>query len=583
MSDSLRELLQRTLGTAFTLERELGGGGMSRVFVAEEVGLGRRVVIKVLAPELGAGVDVERFRREILLAAALQHPHIVPLLSAGAGEGMLYYAMPFIDGLSLRSRLASGGEFAIHDASKILRDVADALAYAHRQGVVHRDIKPDNVLYSGGHAVVTDFGVARALATTSVHSNVTSAGMVLGTPAYMSPEQASGEADLDGRSDQYSTACVLYELQTGRAPFSGPTAMAYLGQHLTQEAPSVSAQRADVPEHVDRALRRALEKAQDSRFPSTADLAEALAEPTSAVLGKEPGDSIVVLDFLNLSGDTAVQWLSSGIAETVGVDLSRIASVRIVRRERLARALAGRSHPVVSEEDALGVARALDARWVVWGAYQAAGDRIRITPRFGKVQDGTMISSVKLDGVLTEIFDLQDRLVADILARLEVNVSTETRAVIAKPATNSLTAYELFARSRQLHHQFTPGALLESRALLHEAIDRDPDFALAHSGLGASYAFGFIGSSNPSDLSSALTHLERATTLDAGLGEAYAWQAYALMRSQRFAEAIAAGERAVALEPDFGGAHYFFALALYSQSEFGAEHWPLRRNAALCN
>ncbi len=562
----------------YTVTSELGRGGMAVVLLARDVRHDRELALKLFRSDVSAAMAAERFEREIGVAARLNHPHIVPLFDSGAAAGFLYYVMPFVRGESLRQRLDRDGPLDVDHAVHIAIEVCGALDYAHRAGIVHRDIKPENILLSEGHALVADFGIAHAI-DASAGNRLTTIGLTLGTPAYMSPEQAGGEADLDGRSDQYSTACVIFELLTGRAPFGGPTAMAFLAQHLTQEAPALSALRPDAPEHITCALRRALQKDADNRFATTTELANALAAPSVATAQEEPENTLVVLDFLNVSGDSSVQWLSSGIAETVGVDLGRIDSVRMVRRERLARVLAGRSQPVMSEEDALGVARALNARWVVWGAYQAAGDRIRITPRFGNVSAGSMLSSTKLDGGMGEIFELQDRLVADILARLEVDVSADTRAVIAKPATKSLTAYELFARARQLHNQFTPAALLESRALLHEAIERDPDFALAHSGLGASYAFGFIGSSNPSDLVSALAHLERATTLDAGLGEAYAWQAYALMRSQRHAEAVAAGERAVALEPDFGGAHYFFSIALYSRSESGAEHWPLRERA----
>jgi serine/threonine-protein kinase len=562
----------------YTVISELGRGGMAVVLLAHDVRHDRELALKLFRSDVSAAMAAERFEREIRVAARLNHPHIVPLFDSGAAAGFLYYVMPFVRGESLRQRLDREGQLDADQAVRIGTEICGALDYAHRAGIVHRDIKPENILLSEGHALVADFGIAHAI-DVSAGNRLTTIGLTVGTPAYMSPEQAGGEAELDGRSDQYSTACVIFELLTGRVPFGGPTAMAFLAQHLTQEAPSVSALRPDVPPHIERALRRALEKAPDHRFASASELASALSAPPVATPQDEPENSIVVLDFLNLSGDSSVQWLSSGIAETLGVDLGRIGSVRIVRRERVARVLAGRSQPVTSEEDALGVARALGARRVVWGAYQAAGDRIRVTLRVGNVAAGSMLSSMKLDGAMGEIFDLQDRLVADILARLDIDVSEQQRAVIAKPATNSLTAYELFARARQLQHQFTPAALLESRALLHEAIERDPDFALAHSGLGFSYAFGFIGSSNPADLTSALTHLALATTLDSGLGEAHAWQAYALGRSGRYDEAIAAGERAALLEPDFGMAHYLYGLALYLGAERGPAFWPLRGRA----
>jgi serine/threonine-protein kinase len=220
-SSGLIDRLQRAIGDAYRVERELGGGGMSHVFVAEEVDLERRIVFKVLPPDLSAGLSFERCRREIHLAAKLQHSHIVPLLSAGAKDGLLYYAMPYITGESLRARIARQHELPIQDALRILRDVVDALSHAHANQLVHRDIKPDNVLLSGHHALVTDFGVSKALATATGADSLTSVGMALGTPAYMSPEQAAADPTADHRSDIYSVGALAYELLTGLPPFAG--------------------------------------------------------------------------------------------------------------------------------------------------------------------------------------------------------------------------------------------------------------------------------------------------------------------------------------------------------------------------
>src|SRR2546430_5802260 len=222
----MRDLLERlraALSPDYRVERELGGGGMSRVFLAEEMELGRRVVIKVLPPEMAAGVSIDRFRREIQLAAALQHPHIVPLLHAGHVGDVLYYTMPLIEGESLRTKLARDGALPIADSVRILRDVVDALAYAHRYGVAHRDIKPDNVLISAHHAVVTDFGVAKALGEATGETSLTSVGVTLGTPAYMAPEQAAADPHVDHRCDIYAVGTLAYEMLTGRPPFTGGT------------------------------------------------------------------------------------------------------------------------------------------------------------------------------------------------------------------------------------------------------------------------------------------------------------------------------------------------------------------------
>ena len=217
----LPERLQAALGTAYRVEKELGGGGMSRVFVAEETRLARRVVIKVLPPDLALEMRIDRFNREIQLSASLQHPHIVPLLAAGGADDLLYYTMPFVEGEPLRTKLNREGELPVRDAVRILKDVADALAYAHARGVVHRDIKPDNVLLSGHHAVVADFGVAKAVSQAKTESGLTSVGVALGTPAYMAPEQAAGDPNIDARADIYAFGAMAYEMLTGRSPFAG--------------------------------------------------------------------------------------------------------------------------------------------------------------------------------------------------------------------------------------------------------------------------------------------------------------------------------------------------------------------------
>jgi eukaryotic-like serine/threonine-protein kinase len=235
-SEQLREQLQASLGVSYALERELGGGGMSRVFVAIEKTLGRTVVVKVLPPELAHAVSIERFRREIAMAARLQHPHIVPLLTAGEAEGLPYYTMPFIDGESLRARLTRVGELPLADVVRILRDVAGALAYAHEHGVVHRDIKPENVLLTRQHALVADFGVAKALSASTMTGTTssTSLGVALGTPAYMAPEQAAADPTMDGRADLYALGAMTYEMLTGSPPFGGRSAQATLAAHARE-------------------------------------------------------------------------------------------------------------------------------------------------------------------------------------------------------------------------------------------------------------------------------------------------------------------------------------------------------------
>ncbi|HMC18012.1 MAG TPA: serine/threonine-protein kinase, partial [Gemmatimonadales bacterium] len=250
------ERLHAALGDRYRVEREVGAGGMAIVFLATDVKHQRPVAIKVLRPELAAAVGHERFLREIEIAAKLQHPHILPVYDSGQADGMLYYVMPFVEGESLRDRLSRGGPLPHAEAARIAREVADALAYAHRQGIVHRDIKPANILLSQGHAVVADFGVARAVSASAARSELTQTGMAVGTPTYMSPEQALGETNLDGRTDVYALGVVLYEMLAGSPPFEGATPQSIVAQALSRKAPPLAHDALGLEPVIERALAR---------------------------------------------------------------------------------------------------------------------------------------------------------------------------------------------------------------------------------------------------------------------------------------------------------------------------------------
>ena len=294
--DPLRADLDRALAGEFHVERELGGGGMSRVFLAQDLALGRPVVIKVLAGERGAAVDAERFRREVLLSARLQHPHIVPVLRAGEIDARSYFVMPFVEGASLRTMLRDAAEpLPVAEAVRYLRNVAAALAYAHDRGVIHRDVKPDNVMVSGGAAVVLDFGVAKAVAaSTTQDAGVTNAGMAIGTPAYMAPEQAAGDPNLDRRADVYAFGVLAYELLTRSTPFSGRDPHQILRAHLVDPPPDILSRRGDLPPDLAALVMQCLAKAPRDR-PQTAeeilDRLDALATPSRGIRAVPAGGS----------------------------------------------------------------------------------------------------------------------------------------------------------------------------------------------------------------------------------------------------------------------------------------------------
>ena len=321
----IREQLQSTLGTAYTLERELGGGGMSRVFVAEETALHRKVVVKVLPPELTAGVNVDRFNREILLAAQLQHAHIVPVLAAGQTNGLPYYTMPFVDGESLRVKLTQQGPQSITDAISILRDVARALAYAHARGIVHRDIKPENVLLSGGSAVVTDFGIAKAISasrTQAPNATLTQVGTSIGTPSYMAPEQAAGDPATDHRADLYAFGCMAYELLAGRPPFVGRTPQKLLAAQMSEMPQPILELRPDTPAELATMVMRCLAKDADDRPQQATDVVRVLDTVTS-------GGGHAAMPPILLGGKNAM-WRALGVYAMAFVVVAVLAKAAIV-------------------------------------------------------------------------------------------------------------------------------------------------------------------------------------------------------------------------------------------------------------
>src|SRR5688572_11464060 len=397
----------------YDLERELGAGGMAVVYLAHDLQHQRHVALKVLNQELGGGAFAERFHREIRLAARLVHPHILPLLDSGQTAGRLWYTMPFIEGESLRDRLDREKQLPVAEAIRLTREIAGALSHAHGKGILHRDIKPENILLADGHALVADFGIARALGG-EPGDRLTATGVAIGTPGYMSPEQSSGEHQLDARSDLYSVASVCYEMLAGEPPFTGPTAQAVIARRLSQPPPSLKTTRVSIPEQLDLVIRRALAPVPADRYSSTAEFSDALA---TAVTGEQPaparssrwsllggaallvlaaaagywlatrpdgappqtadgssGIRLAVLPFRLIGSDSSDRYLADGITEEVSSMLSNLSGLRVIAQTSVA-SYTGETRSLRDIGSALGA----DA--LVEGDVQRAGSAVRVRVR----------------------------------------------------------------------------------------------------------------------------------------------------------------------------------------------------------
>jgi serine/threonine protein kinase len=540
----LRERLQATLGIAYTLERELGGGGMSRVFVAQEAALGRRVVVKVLATDLAHELSAERFAREIRVSARLQHPNIVPVLTAGSSNGVPYYTMPYVEGESLRARLDSVGPGAALPASEalsILRDVARALAHAHEHGVVHRDIKPENVLLTRDAAVVADFGIAKAVdvardasRTRTGATALTQLGMVLGTPAYMAPEQAAGDSASDHRADLYAWAVVAYEILAGRHPFAGKrTAQAVIVAHLTEAPAPLGGVRSDLPPAFVALVMRCLAKAPEERPGSAREVADLMGNLTSplATPVAPTASSIAVLPFVNLSADPQIEYFSDGMSEEILSVLAQDRELRVAARSS-SFAFKGKQIDLRTLAEQLHVATVLE------GSVRRAENRVRITAQLVNAADGYQLWSGRFDRELTDIFAVQDEIanaIADTLrkrlrsgaARLEGRGASpfELTTRRQRPPV-SMEAYDEYLKGKYANNH-RPVGLKEAFAHFGRALAVEPGFAAAH----------------------------------AGLGESYLWSTlhFQLLTSEAFVHVRRHAEHALALEPDSADAHWLLA------------------------
>ena len=529
------ERFRAALEPMYIVERELGVGGHAIVYLALDRKHDRRVAVKVLRAELRGTDGAERFNREIRVAARLTHPHIVPVLDSGSVGDSPYYVMPYVEGESLRVRLERIRKIPLAEAVQLATEVADALDYAHAAGFVHRDIKPENILLLGGHAMVADFGIARALSRITDVDDMhrTAAGFILGTPAYMSPEQSAGDDIVDGRSDVYSLATVLYEMIGGSLPFAAKNAQALIARRFIEAAPRLAWLVPDLPTHVDEAIAGALAMAPEAR-PGTANafarmlvvevaghVTFAASTPTTSTRAITPGTalaaampSVVVLPFANLSGDRENDFLSDGITEEIISTLSRLRTIRVAARAS-SFAFKGRQVDVRAIAEQLGVTSVLD------GSVRRSGQRVRVTAQLVDALTGFQLWSDRFDRSFDDAFEIQDDIanaMADALSATMLQARTGTREVIDG------ASHELYLRGRFALNKRTEGELRTAVKFFAEAVERQAEFALAWAGLAdARLVLGVYGAEPPNDvMPTAREAAERALAIDPSLGEAHA-------------------------------------------------------------
>lgn len=588
----LRSQLQSSLGDVYAIERELGGGGMSRVFVATERALGRKVVIKVLPAELAGAVSTERFRREIELAARLQQANIVPVLSAGDAAGVPYFTIPYVSGESLRVRLASGTPVPVNESVGILREVARALAHAHEQGIVHRDIKPDNVLLSGGTAMVTDFGVAKALsAATTAGGGLTGTGVALGTPAYMAPEQASGQADIDHRADIYALGCLGYELLTGAAPFAGRTAREMIAAHITEMPEGVTIARPAVPSELGALIMRCLAKAPADRPQSTTEFASVLdtalvsggtqrahaprqplvwlvgvvavalvAIAVWATRGSRPGPThtieLAVLPFVNSTGDSTVAYLAEGLSDEIRGLLTGNVSLAVKPRS---------SSLQMAGHTARDAGTRLEVDAVLEGTLTKSAAGPTVIVELVRVRDERSLWSGRFDLKATGVAAWRDSLSRSVLIALGLDEQPgQPAAIHAARGTADDEAYDLFLRGEYYRRRF---AIAEAIAPLEKAVERDPDFARAHAGLALAYAtLPIMGTAMTRDaIARATRSADRALAIVPDLGTAHMARAFVIWQSeQRLPEVEEMLRRATTIDPGDSEIRVWHAFLLAS-------------------
>jgi len=610
----LRDLLQSTLGSAYSVERELGGGGMSRVFLAEETALGRKVVVKILSSDIGAGLSGERFAREVRLAASLQHPNIVPVLTAGITDGIPYYTMPYVRGASLRTRMSETPPMDRRHAVAVLRDVARALQYAHGEGLVHRDIKPDNVLLSGDQAVVTDFGIAKAISaarssaseqTTETDNGMTltQAGSSVGTPAYMAPEQVGGDV-VDNRADIYAWGLVAYELLAGVHPFAEKTSAAqFMVAQLGQQPAPIHDRVSDISPSLAQLVMSCLEKNPDQRPASASQLLEVLDSANDsgsvrpvlpraknrktlvaagigvvallaiggyAYLTKARGgdpsaarSSVAVLPFADDRADSTEAYFGEGIADQLMTALAKVPGLRVA--SRTSAIAVGRQRDLDVKE----IGRRLGVATVVEGTVRRDGGRLRVSAQLINATDGLTLWSDAFERESKDVFAVQDEITSAIVAALRPELAGGTRTLAQRakmgPGTNNPEAYDLFLRGLYLLERRGAG-VTRSAEYFSEAIRKDSSFARAYAALANALEFFPYFAGVPANRVESRVRMaaERSLQLDPTLAEPRVALAMAHWHAYRWNEAENEFRGAIAADSASPVAHTQYGRFLLS-------------------
>jgi serine/threonine protein kinase/Tfp pilus assembly protein PilF len=593
--------LRAALAGRYEIEREIGQGAFATVYLARDSRHERRVALKVLNADPGSQTGELRFIREIRVLARLQHPNILPLHDSGHVEALLYYLMPYVSGETLRLRMSRERQLPIDAAVRVTCEVADALAYAHGQGIIHRDIKPENILLSGGHAVVADFGIARAIDLGGIQQ-LTRTGMGgPGTPAYMSPEQLMGDHELDGRSDIYSLGCVLYEMLVGKPPFAGKEGFV---KRFTEIAPRPSVVRKDTPAWLESVVGRMLERNPSDRYGNAEELVVALANKSAnespqrrspsdnhaasagglpsadrtpyRAISSDPGRlrevqqaSIGVMPFANMSADPENEYFSDGITEEILNALASIPTLKVASRTS-AFALKGKSLSIAE------IGQQLNVRTVLEGSVRRVNQRVRITAQLINTADGYHLWSERYDREVEDVFAIQDEIARTIVERLKVQLTAAQDEALGRRQTENIEAYELYLRGRHCSYRWNISGMMQKALEYFEAaLAKDPSYALAYHGLADVYSIlGLYAFLPPAAVvEKAMAAATRAVDLAPDLAETRTSLGFVQLLDWDWKAAKSSLLRAIEINPRYAQAHTFHAwlLSILDQPEEAAK------------